>query len=235
MRKRIVAIATLPALVTSAPALSQKADKIAITPQSQKAAIIIRSPLIQPPPLHKTSYRLTFRVYDPAAEQLKGGPFGGSAVMAPQPENYPNGFIAIDVKPGTYVVSGFNRQDYWSLCYYADSVQFTVNPGEVLYLGYFDARKALGELNSKAVASGRLSTRGSPVQFFDAVAAPPFLPVNERGMESVKTWAKAAMPRTTVEPKAATLSNARFGTGTSLVGQRICGGYFAEKAVDTKK
>ncbi len=74
MRKMIVAIATLPALVllASAPALSQKADKIAITPQSQKAAIIIRSPLIQPPPLHKTSYRLTFRVYDPAAEQLKG-------------------------------------------------------------------------------------------------------------------------------------------------------------------
>ncbi len=101
--------------------------------------------------------------------------------------------------------------------------------GEVLYLGYFDARKALGELNSKVVASGRLSTSGSPVQFFDAVAAPPFLPVNERGMESVRAWAKAAMPRTTVEPKAAILSNARFGTGTSLVGQRICGGYFAER------
>ncbi|MBO9576427.1 MAG: hypothetical protein J7494_11860 [Sphingobium sp.] len=237
MRNTLVATMALPALASwlAAPALGQNVSKIAITPQSQKAAIIIRSPVVQPPPLHKTSYRLIFRAYDPVAEQLKGGPFGGSEVIAPQPKHFVNGFLAINVEPGTYVVTGFNRQDYWSLCYYADSVQFTVKPGEVLYLGYFDARKALDELNMKVVTSGRMSTRGGPVQFFDTVAAPPFLPINEQGLQGARAMAKAAMPRTTVEPKAATLTPARFGTGTSLVGERLCGGYFAEKAADTKK
>ena len=233
MTMRRLAAFALPSvlLLAAAPVFAQKATKIAITPQSERAAIILRSPAVQPPnATYKTSYRLGLDLYDPLEQRIRSGPLSGSATIAARPDRYFNGFLFIDLKPGTYVVSTFNRQDFWTLCYQDDTVQFTVKPGEVLYLGYFDARVALAELSRKAVLSGQTSTRGKPVQFFDNVSAPPFLPITDEGLAAARVVAKAAMPRTTVEPTAAVLSPARFGTGSALIGGRMCTGYFPTKA-----
>ncbi len=233
MHRTLLAAFMLPALFASGqPALAgQKAARIEITPQSAKAAIIIKAPFVQPPsPAYKTSYRLNFQHYDPVAQQIKGGPFGGSATLAASLQASIDGFMVLDLKPGTYVVSSFSRQDYWTLCFQDDSVQFTIGPGEILYLGYFDAKREVNELTRKALESRRIVTRGESVDFFDMVSPPLFLPITEEGLAAARAMARAHMPRSTVEPTAVAFSPARFGTGSTLYGKRRCGGYFPEKA-----
>ena len=114
----------------------------------------------------------------------------------------------------------------------ADSVQFTIRPGEVVYLGDFDAHFHVAELEQMAISTGRTRLRqGNLAHFFDGVTPPRLKPGTEVDLPQVAAVLRAAMPKTTVAPTLATFSPARFGTGRDLFGlQRICGGYYTGKA-----
>jgi hypothetical protein len=224
--------ALLPAmLVCAQPAgAEQNAAKIAITPESGRAAIIFKSPVLAPPPTYKTAYRLLAQVYDPVNQQMQGSILGGSLLVQAQPKLFVRNYLISDIKPGTYAFTGFARQDFWTLCFHDGSLQFTIKPGEVLYLGTFDASAHVREVMQKAVLSGRVSTRGEPVDFFDEVTPPRFHAPTDEELADVAAMMKTAMPGTTVAPQAVQFSSARFGTGSTLFGSRRCGGYFQEKA-----
>ena len=220
------------ALAAAAPVAAKEVADFAITPGSADALIIFKAPDIPRPPGYKTSWRMGVQAYDPAEQKLSAGPFGGNETLAGRPKSFVDGYLVEMVKPGTYVFRDFSRQDYWSLCFNGDSLQFTVKPGEVLYLGEFDAVKHVVELERLTVSTGQVTTRsGNPVQFFDTVSPPAFAPVDEAQLAAVAAMMKSRMPKTTVEPKAASFKPARFGTGHDLFHiQRICGGYYAKKA-----
>jgi hypothetical protein len=223
--------------LVAAPARAGKPAEIAITPASPGAVLILKAPNLPPPPTFRTAYRLSLQTYDPAGQKMVGGPFGGSALFQARPKDFVDGYLILEVKPGTYAFQSFSQQDYWALCFNGGSLQFTVRAGEVLYLGDFDAARHAMELQTLAVTTGRVSTRGSnAVHFFDTVTPPLFAPTDEAELARVAAMVKARMPKTNVAPKAAAFSPARFGTGRDLFGlQRICGGYYQGKAKGAKK
>lgn len=210
---------------------TQDPGKIAITPASPRAAIIIKAANLPVPPTYKTSYRIGLQVYDPAARTMRGGPFGGSETIAAKPKSFVDGYLVIDLKPGTYAFRDLSRQDFWALCFNDASLQFTVRPGEVVYLGELDVVKHVAELQRLATETGQLSTRGQPVHFFDGVSPPAFAPVDAAGLAAAAAMVRLRMPGTTVSPSAVRFTPARFGTGSDLFGlQRICGGYHQKRA-----
>lgn len=216
----------------ASPALARDPARIAITPASPGAAIIIKAQDVPIPPPYQTSYRLGLQTYDPVVQTMRGGPYSGSPVFAAKRKAFVDGYLILDVKPGTYAFRDFSRQDLWALCFNENSLQFTVKPGEILYLGELDAPGHVAELSRKAVMSGRTSTCGSAaVHFFDGVSAPAFAPVDEAGLAAAAAMVKARMPKSTVAPTAAKFTPARFGTGSDMFGlTRICGGYYQKRA-----
>lgn len=220
------------AVLVAVPVAAKEAGQIAITPQSANAAIILKAELLPIPPSYRTSYRIGLQTYDPAAQRMMGGPFGGQATFAARRGAFVDGYMVLEVRPGTYAFRDLSRQDFWALCFNDGSLQFTVRPGEVVYLGEIDARLHVAELERMAVLAGRTSTRGNQaVHFFDGVTPPAIAPVDEAGLAAVAAMVRARMPRTTVAPRAAAFAPARFGTGSDLFGlSRICGGYHQRRA-----
>ena len=228
-----VAAAAAVLLPVSTASAEQRAAKIVITPTSPMGAIVFKSPdLPRPNANYLSSYKLGFKAYDPEAQSLRGGPFGGGASLSVRPSLFAQGYIVSDLKPGTYVVTDFSRQDKWALCFHDNSVAFTLKPGEVLYLGDFAAAAHLFELERMAISSGKTSlSQYGLAHFFDNVSPPSFAPGGPAELAAVAAMMKTHMPRTTVAPKPVQFTPARFGTGRDLFGtQRICGGYYTGKA-----
>lgn len=214
----------------SASALAKDAAKIAVTPASKDALLVIKTEALPPAPTFKTAYRLGLSVYDPENQSMKGGPYGGKAVFEAQPKKFVNGYLMLTVKPGTWVFQDYSQQDSWALCFQDDSRQFTVGAGEVVYLGEFDARAHARDLQNIAVGTGRARTT-SFEHFFDHITAPRIAPIGEAGLAAVRATLAARVPNTTAPVRAAVYSPARFGTGRDLFGMsRICGGYYTGKA-----
>lgn len=231
--RKFTAPAFAAALLLAAPAAAKDVADIAITPGSTDALLIFRANDVPVPPGYKTAWRMPIQSYDPVEQKMQsGGPYGGIETLAGRPKSFVDGFLVERVKPGTYAFQSFSRQDFWALCFNGDSLQFTVKPGEVLYLGEFDARRHAIELEQLAVMTGRTTSRNNnPIHFFDTVSPPAFAPVDEAGLASAAAMVKARMPKTSVAPTAARFSKARFGTGKDLFGtKRICGGYYQKKA-----
>jgi hypothetical protein len=221
------------ATVAGGPALAnQKAESIAVTPASQNAAIVFKSPQLPVPGTVKSAYHLFIMPYDAAAGHMNGGVLGGGLRVMARPKLFYDGYLVSDIKPGTYVIGLFSRQDSWVLCFNGDSRSFTIKPGEVLYLGDFDATKHVMELERLTITSGRTVSRNSQsIEFFDTVSPPAFAPVDEAQLSAVATMMKARMPLTNVAPRAAEFSPAKFGTGSDLFGlSRVCGGYYRKSA-----
>lgn len=233
-----LAFLTLWLLALTMPSLAfagQKAESIAITPESERALIIVKADSIPPPPTMASGFHLTFAAYDAANEALASGMFGGSYRLLAKPKLFYDGYLVIDIKPGTYIFQEFTRQDRWALCYNGASKVFSVKAGEALYLGEFDSKGSLRELESEVSKSMRFfSTGGALVHFFD-VAAPRLKPIAEGELAQVQSFARARMPRTTVPVTAAEFSTGRFGTGSDLFGSnRVCGGYYKGSAKPKK-
>lgn len=231
MKIRILPFAA--ALLLAAPAAAKDVDDIAITPGSADALIVFKANHVPVPPGYKTAWRMPIQSYDPAEQKMRSGaPYGGIETLAGRPKSFVDGFLVERVKPGTYAFQSFSRQDFWALCFNGDSLHFTVKPGEILYLGEFDARSHVLELERLTVTTGRTTSRNNePIHFFDTVSPPAFAPVDEAGLASAAAMVKARMPKTSVTPTAARFSKARFGTGKDLFGlRRICGGYYQKKA-----
>jgi hypothetical protein len=220
------------ALLFTGPALAKKPGEIAITPASPDAVLILKAESLPVPPGHKTSYWVALHTYDPAGEKMAGGPFAGYATFAARPKDFVDGYLVISVKPGTYAFQDVVVQDFWAVCFNGGSLQFTVKPGEVVYLGEMDVRRHVREIEALAVASGRTSTRNNnPIHFFDTVTPPTFAPIDDAQLGAVAAMVRTRMPLTTVAPRAVQFAPARFGTGRDLFGmQRLCGGYYQGKA-----
>jgi len=232
MKTSCVAAVAAALWLPGVPAAAAKPADIAITPASQRAALILKTNPLPVAPGMRTAYRLTLQTYDPADGKLLGAPFGGLAVFAARPKEFVDGYLVVDVKPGTYVFKEFSEQDRWTLCFNGASRSFTVKPGEILYLGEFDAATHEVELQGRTVMSGQTVIRGHGfVSFFDTVAPPRVTPPDEAGLAAAVALVKARLPKSTSAPQAPLYRDARFGTGNDMFGlQRVCGGYYAKKA-----
>ena len=217
-------LAALLATAASAAA-SDKPAKVAVTPESKDAAVIVHAPVMSVP------YVIGFSKFDPVQSSLQSNSFGGWANIDVRGDRSTDGYLVRRIKPGTYVLRDVSQQSAWGVCFHERTVQFDVKPGQVLYLGQFDGVTAVTELQRNAVTHGDMTARGSDVHlYFDGITPPTFTPVDPAELDRVKAFMASAMPKTSVAPQAVAFRPATFGTGRDLFGmQRICGGYYKKK------
>ncbi len=214
------------ALLVAAPAAAtDRPAKVAITPKSGDAVLIVRAPTLPVP------YQIGISRFDPVESQLTSNPLGGWADMTVSADKSTDGYIVRTVKPGTYVLRDVSQQLAWGLCFHADTLQFDVRPGEVVYLGSFDGETPIRELQREAIAHMDLVARSGTVHhYFDDVTPPTFTAATAEDMDRVRAFVANSMPKTSVAPSAVAFRPARFGTGSDLFGtQKVCGGYYKKK------
>lgn len=200
------------------------------------ATVVIKTEWWQPAPSMQSAYRLILSVYDPDSEKLLGKPFGGSVVFAAQKKKLVQGYLIERIKPGRWVFQSYSQQDKWSLCFNAKSLQFEVKPGQIVYLGEFDALRERAELAVEAMRSGKGSLRGSDfADFFDLTEGPHFRPIDDAQLAAVKDVLQRNGTLASGDVTPAAYSPAKFGTGSTLFAQRRCGGYFLEGAKKAPK
>ncbi|HEX8512835.1 MAG TPA: hypothetical protein VF688_06990 [Allosphingosinicella sp.] len=214
------------ALLSPAP-VAAKPKPLAITPASPDAAVILRVPRVD------ILYNIGIRSYDPAERRLAPGPTGPAWVnVIIRPGEPRDAFVVNKVKPGTYVFTDVIQQTRWATCFHKASYQFSIKPGQVLYLGEFDGVSALREVQRQAVARGHLSVSSYTFHnYFDDVPPPPLTPGDERSLAGARSFIAAEHPRTTSPVNRAQLSPAIFGTGRNPIGtKRMCSGWRSKKA-----
>lgn len=153
----------------------------------------------------------------------------------PSKKNFVDGYLMVPIKPGQWVIQSYLQQDKWALCFNSVSVQFEVKPGEVLYLGRFDALFHRQQLTEQAISSGRTTIRGYGfADFFDLPDGPRFSAIDDSEMAAVRAMLARQAPGITAPVHSVAFSPASFGTGSTLFAERKCGGYFNTSAKSKK-
>jgi len=195
---------------------------IAITPQSPKALVVVQ---LEPSPIGAS---LLLASYDVERGIITATPFGGATSIGIPQSNARTYAISV-VDPGKYVFAYVAQQIYWETCFHEHTSAFDVKPGEVVYLGVFDARPHLLQLNALVLRSGMTSTR-DPVPFFDGILPPRIAEPKETDLPAVGAYLAATSPLVTSQARIATYTPARFGTGRDAFGiQKLCTGYYSEE------
>lgn len=218
------ALAVAMTMVATPAGLSAKSpsDQV-LTASSPSALLVIRTDFWQPAPSLKSAFKLSLTPYDPVEGRL----LGGGVLVASQEKKLVEGHLVIPIKPGRWTIVSYQEQDHWALCFNAASVQFEVKPGEVVFLGHFDAQTHRRQLAEKVVESGKVSISGYGfADYFDLPNGPYLTPSNEADLDNVRAMLARKVPQVTAPVRAADYTAAKFGTGSTLFGERRCGGYF---------
>lgn len=91
------------------------------------------------------------------------------------------------IKPGRWAFQSYSQKNKWALCFNASSWQFEVTPGEVIYLGEFDALRHRRQLTEQAPLSGKVSISGYGfADFFDLPEGPRFKAIDDTQLTAVR-------------------------------------------------
>jgi len=215
-------VAALAAACLALPASATNPAKVAVTPASPDAVLIVRTP-----PLG-VLYTLAISRYDPDKQDLAGD---WVAMPVQAQDRRDSDFLVEKVKPGTYAIQQFVQQARWGVCFHAGTLQFDVKAGEAVYLGQFDAATPLAELQRRALDAKDLYAGGFTVHnYFDGITPPKFTQPDDPALPEVRAFIAREMPKTKVAPVRARFRPATFRAGRALVGsQRVCGGSWSRK------
>ncbi len=218
MGKTVRRISILPAaLLVLAGCSAQNAAVNVETPARGKAVLVLA---VGEPDARST---LQLSPYDPARHVLTSTPFSrfNNFDLSDVSDQ---GFVWKQVDPGTYVFASYTHQNQWALCFAGQTEAFTVQPGQKLYLGRFDAVAFEQALEADVALHGNGKMRvGVLSHYFDGI--PPVrtdmtkLPLNLYGSISVSS------SRSVDGLEDAVFTPASFKAGYTLYGTRICGGY----------
>lgn len=196
-----------------------------ITSQSRNSILVVAT---EPSPI---PYQLSISSFDPDTGSLGAPPADAASIVVGRKD--PGAYHLSIIEPGTYVVRDVTQQLNWSVCFHDNSVSFNVAPGEVVYLGRFDPRPHLQQLQQIARSTGRTRTGmgQGPHHFFDNILPPALTPPAATDVDSVRAFLAGSFPRITAPVRMADLRAAQFGIGRPLLGAaQICGGWFTERA-----
>ena len=234
MKHMIAKLTIALALGVAAPlnmAGARSADSYALDANAETALVVMKTDWWQPAPSMQSAFKLALSVFDPVEEKLRGKPFGGSVLFEAKQKKFVDGYLIAKIKPGRWVFQSYAQQDKWALCFNAMSLQFEVKPGEVVYLGEFNALRHRQQLAEQAVHSGKVYLSGYGfADFFDLAEGPLLKSIDEIQLVAVRQMLGRNAPLVTAPVRAAEYSPARFGTGSTLFAERRCGGYFNKGA-----
>lgn len=223
--KKTATITCLVATAGLAACTPPDPSKIAFPDQSPKALVLMK---VEPA---NVGYVLQLARFNEPEQALDAGSFGGFeplAVVDPVGTHY----VARLLDPGTYVIQDFSQQAAWAVCFNEKTRAFTVAAGDAVFLGDFSPILHLAQLETLARTSGQtLSMNNQIFHYFDNIIPPRLSAptVNSPDFLAAKQYEAASMPTLHGRLKPVVFRPARFGTGYSLFGQRVCGGYFKDK------
>lgn len=125
--------------------------------------------LMDPSPV---PYTLRLNHFDPEGNSLSHGPFSTPRDFDFGPSDEPQ-YVARVVDPGTYVISAVQQQRMWGACFNKNTRQFTVKPGEALFLGEFRPQAHLAQIQAIAEGTGDLSKSVLNLTYYDENSIPP--------------------------------------------------------------
>lgn len=178
-------------------------------------------------------YALNIARFSPQEHAATANSFGGWASLTGVGKmNQDRTYYLAKAKPGSYAVLSLSVKG-WGVCYNADSRTFDVKAGEVAFIGRYDPRDSLMELN-RAVQSGRLPSMAkvSDINFLFDTSRVALTPPDqlESWRREFEAWLKSEHPGVTAPIAAAQVTETHFNTGRDALGlRRICGGYYAKK------
>jgi hypothetical protein len=182
-------------------------------------------------PAATTSYQIEGAAFDSAQSRIEGsGYFLMGAGGAP---GKPSARYAVArAKPGSYVLTAISHMGTWYDCFNDGTVAFDVAPGTVTFLGRLDARPALADIALKLPGYSMNSQKFYVLDTPRPALTPPTEIID--WTSDLGAHLKATYPQVSAPMKAATLQPAKFASGRSLLGQRVCYGYF-NRAKDEPK
>jgi hypothetical protein len=189
-----------------------------------KAVLLLK---VNPGPL---DYELNLSAFDPDTQTVQNTSFSGYANFHVNPKQP---FVAQVVTPGTYAYMAFVQQTWWMACYQSSTLSFSVQPGDVIYLGEFNPIPAFAAIGSQAQAKGELTASSRDRHYyFENIPAPSVKldPNDQQTLATVRDFVRTSMTKVQGTVHAADYKTAKFGNGFSLFGQPVCGGYFKKSA-----
>lgn len=213
MKKYSFALAVLAALMVTQPAEAQKRpEKIALSPNSDKGAVLIRVPAMPFP------YALQFS---------KNGKSGFmSRVYIMKVEAAPAGYlyIARTLAPGRYRLDNVWQQGLWTACLEQGTFEFTINPGKVAFIGTFEVNGVLREIQSQAVAQGKSVVHGTDyMQGQASISTDMVTRRDDSDLSEARQFAESKMNSSGELVELSDLSNTRFATSEFGKAIKICG------------
>lgn len=211
-----------------------KPGDIAVDAGSSDAVLLIK---FLPTPA--TDYSIIVGRYDPQEMQITKSSFDyGSWERFSAGKTAVPKFVAKPIRPGTYAFFMFEKQDHWNLCFHRETLYFTVRPGQILYLGTFNPNTHIAELTNNVVTKSNTVARQSDYyHYMDNISGPHIVAPgeDEAALADARKFVAAEMPQVRVDVQPVAYTRTKFGTGQTLVGEKMCGGYFREDVREQAK
>jgi hypothetical protein len=155
------------AFLSLAGCATTDAQKVSFSGQGQKALVLLA---LEPEP---APYILHMTPYDEAKQELNAGFLNSGDVLLKVEGSDKPTYIVRVLEPGTYTFSSLSQQRHWGVCFHNDTRSFTVAAGEAVFLGDFQPKRNLAQL--EGLAAERDETQARRLQlitYFDDIVPP---------------------------------------------------------------
>lgn len=200
-------------------------SKISFPETSDKALLLMKTEPASVP------YVIQLSSFNEATQAMEASPFSGFEPFDIKDPAVPQ-YAAILVPPGTYVFQDLAQQHAWAVCFNEHSRSFSVHAGEAVFLGDYHPALNLLQLSQLAHESGQLVAQQSSVfHYFEHIVPPQITTPTSTSADflAAKQYEAASMPSLHGRLQPVVYRPAKFGTGYTLFGERVCGGYFRDK------
>ena len=218
------------AFACSACATAQDPTKLAFPDNTKEALVLIK---VDP---SNVPYALHIASYDEANEAI-GTVFSGLHILKPSVSPLPQ-YLAMTIDPGVYAFSYMEQQNHWAVCFSEKTQSFAVKPGEAVFLGEFNPRPNLAQLQELVFGSGAsLASQYAHYFYFDGVLPPQITNPAEHSADflQAKTYEAVSMPMLHGRLQPVTYKPATFRNGKTLDHtERRCGGFYLDQADSAK-
>jgi hypothetical protein len=226
MLKRGFAAAALLGLVSACA--TAPAD-VVLGPDAPQGLVVME--VVTAGPAASTSYQIEAAAYDAEQSRIEGS--GYFILYANNAPGKPGSrYVVALAKPGAYALTAVSHMSTWYDCFNNGTIAFDVEPGKVTFLGRLDAAPALMDialkLPSYSMNSQKFYVLDTPRP---AVTAPNEL---AEWQSPLTAYVSSTFPQVSAPIKAADHRPATFASGWSLLGQKVCYGYF-NRAKDNPK
>jgi len=168
---------------------SGEARAIGFHEGSNQAYLLV---LLGPSPV---PYTLRLNHFNPEQNTLNHGVFDTPRDFVGGGSDEPT-YVARVIDPGSYVITAVSQQRMWGMCFNKNTRQFTVHPGEAVFLGEFMPQKHLAKIQATASESGDTTRSVNNIEYYDADIPPQITSpgASTRDFLSAKKYEAQSLP-----------------------------------------